>query len=87
MPPSAMLIFVGFKLAHPKEFKHVWHVEKDQFTIFIVTIFLTLATDLLIGVLSGIALEIIVNFFHGAKLRALFLPKEVKLLLPMIWFF
>jgi MFS superfamily sulfate permease-like transporter len=78
---AAMLIFVGFKLAHPKEFKHVWHVGKDQFIIFIVTIFLTLATDLLIGVLSGIALEIIVNFFHGAKFKGSFSTKGSEIVI------
>jgi len=69
---AAMLIFVGFRLAHPREFKHMWHVGIDQFIIFITTVIMTLSTDLLIGVGSGILLELIVNMIHGAKLINLF---------------
>ena len=69
---AAMLIFVGFRLAHPKEFMHMWHLGKDQLFIFVVTIFMTLATDLLIGVASGILLEITINIVNGAPLKSLF---------------
>lgn len=69
---AAMLIFVGFKLAHPKEFKHMLHIGKSQFVIFIATVVVTLATDLLIGVGTGILLEIIVNMANGASLKSLF---------------
>lgn len=69
---AAMLVFVGFRLAHPGEFKHVWHVGIDQFVIFVATVIITLATDLLIGVGSGILLEILVNIVHGAKFQNLF---------------
>lgn len=69
---AAMLTFVGFKLAHPKEFIHMWHIGKEQFIIFTVTVITTLATDLLIGVGTGIVLEIIVNIMNGASLKMLF---------------
>ncbi|MBL7911925.1 MAG: SulP family inorganic anion transporter [Bacteroidia bacterium] len=69
---AAMLIFVGFKLAHPKEFKHMLHVGPDQLIIFVITIIMTLATDLLIGVGSGIALEFMLNLLSGAKLNNFF---------------
>ncbi len=69
---AAMLIFVGFRLAHPREFIHMWHIGKEQFLIFTATVVVTLATDLLIGVGTGIALEIIVNLILGAKLKNLF---------------
>jgi MFS superfamily sulfate permease-like transporter len=69
---AAMLIFVGFKLAHPKEFVHMLHVGKSQFIIFTATVVVTLATDLLIGVGTGILLEIIVNLMNGASINNLF---------------
>lgn len=69
---AAMLIFVGFRLAHPREFKHMFHVGKEQLLIFVATIFITVATDLLIGVGSGILLELIVNIINGAPLKNLF---------------
>ncbi|HXB39692.1 MAG TPA: SulP family inorganic anion transporter [Bacteroidia bacterium] len=72
---AAMLVFVGFRLAHPREFKHMWHIGMDQFFIFVTTLIITLATDLLIGVGSGIVLEILVNLIHGAKLGNLFKSK------------
>jgi len=69
---AAMLVFVGFRLAHPREFKHMYHIGIDQLIIFCATIFVTLATDLLIGVGTGIVLEIIINLIHGASLKNIF---------------
>jgi MFS superfamily sulfate permease-like transporter len=69
---AAMLTFVGFRLAHPKEFIHMWHIGKEQFIIFTITVIVTLATDLLVGVGTGIALEIIINLINGAQAKNLF---------------
>ncbi|MGZ3864389.1 MAG: SulP family inorganic anion transporter [Bacteroidia bacterium] len=69
---AAMLVFVGFRLAHPRQFRHMWHVGVDQFIIFVATLIITLATDLLIGVGSGIVLELIVNLIHGTRISNLF---------------
>lgn len=69
---AAMLIYVGFRLAHPKEFKHMLHIGKDQFIIFVTTIIVTVSTDLLIGVGTGIVLELLINMYHGASFTSLF---------------
>ncbi len=69
---AALLIGVGIKLTHPKLFKHVAHVGKEQLAIFLVTIFVTLATDLLIGILAGIILKLIFELTRGAKLGTMF---------------
>lgn len=66
---SAMLVYVGFNLAHPKEFTHVFHIGKGQFVIFVSTVAVTLFTDLLVGVAFGIALKVIINMMNGARVR------------------
>ncbi len=69
---AAMLTFVGFRLAHPKEFIHMLHIGKSQFLVFTSTVIVTLATDLLVGVGTGILFEIIVNLINGASISNLF---------------
>jgi MFS superfamily sulfate permease-like transporter len=69
---AALLIFAGYRLASPKEFKHMLHIGVDQFIIFIVTIIVCAADDLLLGVATGIILEIVLNMISGAKLQNVF---------------
>jgi MFS superfamily sulfate permease-like transporter len=47
---AAILIAVGFRLAAPKEFRHMYHIGPEQLIVFVVTIIATLTTDLLIGI-------------------------------------
>jgi MFS superfamily sulfate permease-like transporter len=69
---AAMLIYVGFRLAHPREFSHMWQIGKQQFVVFTSTVVVTLATDLLIGVGMGILLELIFNLINGVSFAQLF---------------
>lgn len=76
---AAMLIAVGLKLAHPKEFIHIFQIGKEQLLIFLVTIFFTLFEDLLVGIAAGMLVEIIIHLFNGAPLANLFKsPVEVS---------
>ncbi|NRB42252.1 MAG: bifunctional SulP family inorganic anion transporter/carbonic anhydrase, partial [Pseudomonadales bacterium] len=52
---AAILIFTGFKLATPKVFKDMWAEGRIQFLPFIVTIVAIVFTDLLSGILIGMA--------------------------------
>jgi len=69
---AAMLVFVGFRLAHPRQFRHTLHIGKEQLFVFCATILVTISTDLLMGVGTGILLEIIINLVNGAPLKDLF---------------
>jgi MFS superfamily sulfate permease-like transporter len=76
---AAMLISVGIKLAHPKEFVHTFHIGKEQLAIFLVTIIVTLLEDLLIGIAAGMLLKIIIHLFNGASVKSLFkVPVEIS---------
>jgi MFS superfamily sulfate permease-like transporter len=50
----------------------MWHIGKEQFAVFVVTIFMTLSTDLLIGVGSGIVLEMLIYLIGGVSISELF---------------
>jgi MFS superfamily sulfate permease-like transporter len=67
-----MLIYTGFRLAHPNEFRAVYRVGREQLLIFASTIVGVLATDLLIGIGIGIAVKIFSHVYNGVPLTALF---------------
>ncbi len=69
---AAMLISVGIKLAHPKEFVGTFRIGWEQLAIFLVTIFFTLFEDLLVGIFAGVMLKIIIHLFHGTPISSLF---------------
>lgn len=69
---AAMLIFAGYRLAAPKEFAHTYHIGKEQLAIFLTTIVVTLAEDLLLGVAAGIIVKFIFHLYNGAPLQTLF---------------
>ena len=72
---AAILLMIGYKLASPTVFKHMWHSGKYQFTPFIITVLAVVFTDLLKGV--GIGLVVSVFFILRANLKlAYFFKKE-----------
>lgn len=52
---AAILIYTGFKLAHPKILRTVWSQGPPQFLPFLVTVVAILLTDLLHGIGIGLA--------------------------------
>lgn len=75
---AAMLVTVGIKLAHPKEFIHTFEIGKEQLAIFLVTIFFTLFEDLLVGIAAGMVLNMIIHLLHGTPISSFFkAPTEV----------
>ena len=68
---AAMLVYTGFRLASPAEFLHVYRVGKEQIMIFLATIIGVLATDLLIGIGIGVAVNMILHLAHGAPVSSL----------------
>jgi MFS superfamily sulfate permease-like transporter len=71
---AAMLVYTGFRLAHPREFLHVYHIGREQLLIFVCTLVAVLATDLLIGIAIGIVLKVVVHLINGVPMRSLFKP-------------
>ncbi len=69
---AAMLVFTGFRLASPKEFKHMFKIGLMEFEIFIVTLVAVLATDLIIGIAIGILFKYVLVVFKGTKMKELF---------------
>jgi MFS superfamily sulfate permease-like transporter len=69
---AAMLVYTGTRLAHPNEFRNVYRIGKEQLLIFVVTLVIVLATDLLIGVAAGIILKMFLHVANGVPLRSFF---------------
>ena len=68
---AGMLIFTGTRLAHVKTFRHTLYVGREQLAVFVVTIIVTLLTDLLIGVAAGLLLDVVIHCANGAPFRQL----------------
>lgn len=57
---AGLLVFTGWNLA-TQDIKHMWEIGKGQLMVFLTTLAVTLATDLLIGVGAGIVVKILLH--------------------------
>lgn len=69
---AAMLIFVGFRLAAPREFVHAYHIGLEQLFLFSITVIVTICSDLLIGIGAGITAKLIIQLVLGVPLKYVF---------------
>lgn len=69
---AAILIFVGYRLANPAQLKAVLATGIDQLVIFMVTLIVTLNTDLLVGIFVGTVLELLFNIVRSKSFLGVF---------------
>ncbi len=72
---AALLIAVGYRLASPNEFFKTYKIGSEQLVIFVVTIIVTVSTDLLVGVGAGILMKFIFHILNGVSFKNLFKAK------------
>jgi len=60
---AILLVFTGFKLASPAVFKLIYSHGIEQLIFFVGTMFLTLYTNLLIGLFGGLLLALVSHLF------------------------
>jgi len=75
---AAVLIYTGFKLTSPKIYKSVFKYGRDQFIPFIITISVMLLTDLLKGVIIGMAAGIIFILRNNYKTPYKLFEEEIE---------
>ena len=72
---AAVLIVIGFKLASPRIFVHMWkNSKKYQFIPFVITVIAIIFTDLLVGV--GVGLTVSVYFILRGNLKLAYFFKQ-----------
>ncbi len=69
---SAILVFTGFKLASPREFRKMYLIGLMEFEIFLITLLAVLATDLLSGIAIGIGSKYVFLLIKGVPAISFF---------------
>lgn len=69
---AVILVFVGIRLAHPAQVFHLAEIGRGHAIAFLVTLFVTLYEDLLMGVFCGLLVEFGYAFIFGRSIKSLF---------------
>lgn len=71
---AAVLIYTGWKMCEPLVWKHMAHIGRWQLAIFTFTVVATLLTDLLWGIIAGVAAKYVVNLVMYKRAIRVTLP-------------
>jgi MFS superfamily sulfate permease-like transporter len=71
---AGVLVFVGYKLANPKQFVNAYRIGKDEFAMMITTTTIVVVEDLLFGVIAGCIVGLIIAVVRHGSARNLFKP-------------
>lgn len=65
---AAVLVYTGYKLVNPKSMRELYRAGRGELLVYLVTAIAIVATDLLIGVLTGVAAALLKLLWHFARL-------------------
>ena len=74
---AAILVYTGYKLATPRNFKKIAKIGKEQIVIFLATLITTLFTNLITGISVGILVTFIIHILLNKSI-SLFTNHLVK---------
>jgi SulP family sulfate permease len=64
---AAILIYTGFKLAHPRLLRHAWAQGRTQWMPFVITVVAILLSDLLVGIAIGLTVGFLFILFDQLR--------------------
>jgi carbonic anhydrase len=69
---AAILVYTGYKLATPKNFKKIAKIGKEQILIFLATLLTTLFTNLMTGISVGILITLLIHIIINQSFSLFF---------------
>lgn len=75
---AAVLVHIGWKLAGPHKWRHMWAMGPEQTLVYAVTILVTVSSDLLIGILAGIILKFLLLIFYNSRSSGKIEPASIS---------
>ena len=75
---AAILVYIGFRLASPKVFKKTYEAGIEQLLFLVATIIITLATDLLWGIIGGTIFALLLHILLARLPLGKFLRLSIK---------